>query len=97
LNDLTDHCDKLSEMQSETSNSNSNNGNGGGGNGGGGNGNGNGGSFTKQTKQAMATASFGVAKSLKQLNGLFADISSSSSTTTGVNEGRYGNSEEGLV
>jgi len=28
--------------------------------------------FTKQTKQAMATASFGVAKSLKQLNGLFA-------------------------
>ena len=55
LADLTDHCDKLSEMQSETSN--------------GGN---NGQLFTKQTKQAMATASFGVAKSLKQLNGLFA-------------------------
>lgn len=26
--------------------------------------------FTKQTKQAMAAASFGVAKSLKQLNSL---------------------------
>lgn len=51
LSDLTDHCDKLSEMQSET---------------------GGGQAFTKQTKQAMATASFGVAKSLKQLNGLFA-------------------------
>lgn len=51
LADLTDHCDKLSEMQSET---------------------GGGQAFTKQTKQAMATASFGVAKSLKQLNGLFA-------------------------
>ncbi|GAA5958498.1 hypothetical protein JCM3765_007896 [Sporobolomyces pararoseus] len=67
LADLTDHCDKLSEMQSETSN--------------GGN---HGQLFTKQTKQAMATASFGVAKSLKQLNGLFASATE-------------GNNEEGLV
>ncbi|GAA5923228.1 uncharacterized protein JCM15063_003576 [Sporobolomyces koalae] len=59
LSDLIDHCDKLSEMQSETNQA--------------------GGSqtFTKQTKQAMATASFGVAKSLKQLNGLFASIGDS--------------------
>ncbi|GAA5821817.1 hypothetical protein JCM10212_003230 [Sporobolomyces blumeae] len=56
LADLTNHCDKLSEMQSETT----------GGSGGQ--------AFAKQTKQAMATASFGVAKSLKQLNGLLASV-----------------------
>ncbi|GAA5883728.1 hypothetical protein JCM3774_001663 [Rhodotorula dairenensis] len=50
LQDLTTHCDKLSEMQSTAG--------------------GNAPTFTKQTKQAMAAASFGVAKSLKQLNGL---------------------------
>ncbi|GAA5859755.1 hypothetical protein JCM1840_006439 [Sporobolomyces johnsonii] len=54
LQDLTDHCDKLSEMQSQSD-------------GGAGH---QGAAFTKQTKQAMASASFGVAKSLKQLNGL---------------------------
>ncbi|GAA5908347.1 uncharacterized protein JCM6883_004358 [Sporobolomyces salmoneus] len=69
LNDLTNHCDKLSEMQSETSQGGLQ-------------------SFTKQTKQQMATASFGVAKSLKQLNGLFARNNSSSNGDA---------NEEGLV
>ncbi|GAA5850267.1 hypothetical protein JCM8547_001069 [Rhodosporidiobolus lusitaniae] len=48
LDDLTTHCDKLSEMQNGRP----------------------GEEFNKQTKQAMAAASFGVAKSLKQLNSL---------------------------
>lgn len=47
LQDLTTHCDKLSEMQSHDA-----------------------GAFGKQTKQAMAAASFGVAKQLKALNAL---------------------------
>ncbi|GAA6047170.1 hypothetical protein JCM3770_006933 [Rhodotorula araucariae] len=50
LQDLTTHCDKLSEMQSADHAV--------------------AGAFTKQTKQAMAAASFGVAKSLKQLTSL---------------------------
>ncbi|KAN0062694.1 component of the polarisome [Thecaphora frezii] len=45
LNELTDHCEKLSEMQSHPS-------------------------FDKTTKAAMASASYGVAKGLKALNGL---------------------------
>jgi hypothetical protein len=49
LRDLADNCDKLSEMQSQSSST---------------------AVFNKQTKQSMASASFGVAKSLKQLNGL---------------------------
>lgn len=54
LQDLTSHCDRLNDMQNAAVY-----------------GNGNGQPvFTKQTKQAMAAASFGVAKSLKQLNGL---------------------------
>ncbi|GAA5917079.1 hypothetical protein JCM6882_009488 [Rhodosporidiobolus microsporus] len=53
LDDLTTHCDKLSEMQNASH---------GGGNGAD--------AFTKQTKQAMAAASFGVAKHLKALNSL---------------------------
>lgn len=59
LQDLTTHCDKLSEMQSTAVGADQ-----------GGNGNGATPTFTKQTKQAMAAASFGVAKSLKHLNGL---------------------------
>ncbi|GAA5908735.1 hypothetical protein JCM8208_006772, partial [Rhodotorula glutinis] len=50
LQDLTTHCDQLSEMQSADHAAP--------------------GAFNKQTKQAMAAASFGVAKSLKQLNAL---------------------------
>ncbi|BGP44719.1 component of the polarisome [Rhodotorula kratochvilovae] len=50
LQDLTTHCDKLSEMQSADHAA--------------------AGAFTKQTKQAMAAASFGVAKQLKALNAL---------------------------
>ncbi|BGO96598.1 Cell polarity protein [Rhodotorula toruloides ATCC 204091] len=49
LQDLTTHCDKLSEMQSQAAGAGPD-------------------AFTKQTKQAMAAASFGVAKSLKQLS-----------------------------
>ncbi|BGP21626.1 cell polarity protein [Rhodotorula toruloides] len=49
LQDLTTHCDKLSEMQSLAAGAGPD-------------------AFTKQTKQAMAAASFGVAKSLKQLS-----------------------------
>ncbi|GAA5980675.1 hypothetical protein JCM10908_001729 [Rhodotorula pacifica] len=58
LQDLTTHCDKLSVMQSTAGVST---------------GDGSAASqptFSKHTKQAMAAASFGVAKSLKQLNGL---------------------------
>ncbi|GAA6020775.1 hypothetical protein JCM11491_003528 [Sporobolomyces phaffii] len=79
LADLTDHCDKLSEMQSSETG-------------------GPGQAFTKQTKQAMATASFGVAKSLKQLNGLFATVTttmSSSSSDHPPHPHRY--QGEGLV
>ncbi|SCV68762.1 BQ2448_883 [Microbotryum intermedium] len=59
LQDLAENCDKLSEMQSLAAS------------GGGGVGP-NSTAFNKQTKQSMASASFGVAKSLKQLNGLLA-------------------------
>lgn len=47
---MTENCDKLSEMQSQSG----------------------GGAtvFTKQTKQAMAGASFGLAKGLRELNRL---------------------------
>ncbi|EPQ26795.1 uncharacterized protein PFL1_05773 [Pseudozyma flocculosa PF-1] len=45
LSELTDHCEKLSEMQSHPS-------------------------FDKTTKASMASASYGVAKGLKALNGL---------------------------
>ncbi|KAK4054926.1 component of the polarisome [Microbotryomycetes sp. JL201] len=51
LRDLIDNCDKLSEMQSETSKAP-------------------GQAFSKQTKQAMAGASFGLAKGLRELNRL---------------------------
>lgn len=57
LLELENNCDKLSEMQMLVS----------------GSGNGNSGgaqAFNKSTKQAMASASFGVAKSLKSLNAL---------------------------
>jgi len=50
LQDLTRHCDQLSEMQSADHAAP--------------------GAFNKQTKQAMAAASFGVAKSLKSLASL---------------------------
>ncbi|SGY30973.1 BQ5605_C002g01197 [Microbotryum silenes-dioicae] len=56
LRDLAENCDRLSEMQSLAAS------------GGGPNST----AFNKQTKQSMASASFGVAKSLKQLNGLLA-------------------------
>lgn len=45
LRELTDNCNRLSEMQGLASSSN----------------------FDKQSKQAMAAASFGVAKALKEL------------------------------
>ncbi|KAI5481540.1 cell polarity protein [Pseudohyphozyma bogoriensis] len=48
LHDLTDNCDKLSDMSQSSATA----------------------IFDKQTKQAMASASFGVAKSLKALNAL---------------------------
>jgi hypothetical protein len=48
LRDLSDNCDRLSEMQESSGSA----------------------VFNKQTKQAMASASFGVAKSLKALNAL---------------------------
>jgi hypothetical protein len=55
LSDLTDNCDRLSELQGAASE---------------------GGpaaaAFTKQTKQEIATASFGVAKSLKSLKAILA-------------------------
>lgn len=65
LQDLTTHCDKLSVMQSTAVGAAD------------GLGNGATPTFTKQTKQAMAAASFGVAKSLKHLNGLLNGSSSS--------------------
>ncbi|KAK4058010.1 component of the polarisome [Microbotryomycetes sp. JL221] len=51
LKDLIENCDKLSEMQSETSKQP-------------------GQTFSKQIKQAMAGASFGLAKGLRELNRL---------------------------
>jgi hypothetical protein len=47
LHDLTDNCNRLSEMQGSGD-----------------------ATFTKQTKQAIANASFGVAKSLKSLKAI---------------------------
>lgn len=49
LHELTDNCERLSEIQRQLSPA----------------------SFTKATKQSMAGASFGVAKSLKTLKALF--------------------------
>ncbi|KAG0148831.1 hypothetical protein CROQUDRAFT_654438 [Cronartium quercuum f. sp. fusiforme G11] len=51
LSDLSQNCDRLSEMQDMDSSK---------------------AGFTKQTKQAMAAASFGVAKALKELNSYIA-------------------------
>ena len=49
LDELTDNCERLSEMQSHPT-------------------------FDKNTKSAMASASYGVAKGLKALNGLLNDV-----------------------
>lgn len=54
IQDLSQNCQKLIDLQSPTDGSPQ--------------------TFSKQTKQAMATASFGVAKSLKSVNSLLASV-----------------------